>query len=72
MGDLLANPVVAVVTALLIISVTMHMRIGMREVIEDYVDEGPANHLANAANTGFAILVAVLTILSIAKIVFWS
>ena len=48
------------------------MRIGMREVIEDYIDEGPTNHLAQRANTAFAILVAVVTLLSVAKIVFWG
>jgi len=66
------TPVVAVILAALITNVAIHMRIGMREVIEDYVGEGPRNHLANAANTGFAILVPVLTILAIAKIVFWG
>ena len=72
MLGVIKNPVVAVVLAALIINVSIHMRIGMREVIEDYIDEGPMNHLANMANTVFAILVPVLTILSIAKIVFWS
>ena len=66
------NPLVAIVLGLLIINVCVHMRIGMHEVIEDYVDEGPANHTLNRLNTAFAIVVAVLTILSIAKILFWS
>jgi succinate dehydrogenase / fumarate reductase, membrane anchor subunit len=66
------NPLVAIVLCLLIINVTVHMRIGMHEVIEDYLDEEKTNRLANFANTAFAILVAVVTILSVAKIVFWS
>ena len=37
MGDLLANPVVAVVVALMVISVAVHMRIGMVDIIEDYI-----------------------------------
>jgi succinate dehydrogenase / fumarate reductase membrane anchor subunit len=66
------NPFVAIVLCLLIINVCIHMRIGMLEVIEDYLDEGHNNLLAQRANTAFAIAVAVLTILSIAKILFWS
>ena len=68
----LRNPFVAIVLCLLIINVCIHMRIGMHEVIEDYVDGGPANHTLNWLNAAFAIAVAVLTVLSIAKIVFWS
>ena len=66
------NPGIAIILCLLIINVCIHMRIGMREVIEDYIDEGPTNHLALNANTAFAIIVAVLTILAVAKIVFWG
>jgi succinate dehydrogenase / fumarate reductase membrane anchor subunit len=72
MVEVVRHPVVAVVLAALIINVCIHMRIGMREVIEDYISEGPRNHLANAANTWFAIVVPVLTILAIAKILFWG
>jgi succinate dehydrogenase / fumarate reductase, membrane anchor subunit len=72
MVGLVRNPGIAIILCLLIINVCIHMRIGMREVIEDYIDQGPRNHLAMAANTAFAILVAVLTILSVAKIVFWG
>jgi len=72
MIEVIRNPGVAVILSLLIINVCIHMRIGMREVIEDYVAEGPANRMALNANTTFAIIVAVLTIISIAKIVFWG
>lgn len=66
------NPGIAVILCLLIINVCIHMRLGMREVIEDYISEGPRNHLALMANTVFAVLVAVVTILAVAKIVFWG
>jgi succinate dehydrogenase / fumarate reductase membrane anchor subunit len=66
------NPVVAVVLAALIANVCIHMRIGMREVIEDYIDEGKTNTLALRANDAFAIVVAILTVVSIAKIAFWG
>jgi succinate dehydrogenase / fumarate reductase membrane anchor subunit len=68
---LVRNPVVAIVLCLLIVNVCVHMRIGMNEVIEDYL-EGPANHLARRANAVFAIAVAVATVLAVAKIVFWG
>jgi succinate dehydrogenase hydrophobic anchor subunit len=48
------------------------MRIGMHEVIEDYVDDEKTNRLANLANTIFAALVAVVTIVAVAKITFWG
>jgi succinate dehydrogenase / fumarate reductase membrane anchor subunit len=66
------NPGIAVVLCLLIINVCVHMRIGMREVIEDYIDEDRTNRLALRANDVFAIVVALLVIASIAKIVFWG
>jgi succinate dehydrogenase / fumarate reductase membrane anchor subunit len=69
---LLRNPFVAVGLILLFVNVTIHMRIGMLEVIEDYVDHGPRNNLATAANNIFAVLVAALAILSIVKLVFWG
>jgi succinate dehydrogenase / fumarate reductase, membrane anchor subunit len=65
------HPLVAIGLVLLIINVCVHMRIGMHEVIEDYI-YGAQNKLANAANNIFAIAVAVLTILAVAKIVFWG
>jgi succinate dehydrogenase / fumarate reductase membrane anchor subunit len=65
------NPIVAIVLCLLIINVCIHMRIGMNEVIEDYL-EGDIHHLAKRANAVFAILVAVVTVLSVAKIAFWG
>jgi succinate dehydrogenase / fumarate reductase membrane anchor subunit len=66
------NPLVAIVVCLLVINVCIHMRIGMLEIIEDYLDEERTNRLARRANTVFAIVVAVLAVLSVAKIVFWS
>jgi succinate dehydrogenase / fumarate reductase membrane anchor subunit len=72
MRSLLANPVVAIVMALLIISTALHMRIGMNEVIEDYVTEERANRLAVTANWVVCYIVAAATLLALAKIVFWG
>ena len=72
MGDLLSNPVVAVVTGLLIVSVTMHMRAGMREVIEDYVHEEKLNRLSLQLNTAFTVLVALVTLVALIKLIVWG
>ena len=72
MVETLRNPFVAIVLCLLIVNVCIHMRIGMNEVIEDYLDEEKTNHLAQTANLWFAILVAVVTVVSVAKILFWG
>ena len=72
MVEVVRNPGVAVVLCLLIINVAVHMRIGMREVIEDYITDEKTNHLALTANTAFAGIVVLLTVISIAKIVFWG
>ena len=70
--ETIRNPVVAIVLCLLIINVCVHMRIGMNEVIEDYLDDEKLNHLARRANTVFAVLVVAVTVISVAKIVFWG
>lgn len=67
-----ANPVVALVLALLIVNVCMHMRIGMREIIEDYVHDPRLNRLSLGVNDIFAILVALVALVSLIKIVFWG
>ena len=72
MGDLVSNPVVAVVTGLLIVSVTLHMRAGMREVIEDYVHEEKLNRLSLQLNTAFTVLVALVTLVARIKLIVWG
>lgn len=63
---------VATPLTLLFISVTIHMRIGMNEVIDDYVGGERTRRLLETVNTVFSILVAVVAIGSIAKLVFWG
>jgi len=69
---LVRNPLVAIALVLLMVNVAIHMRIGMHDVIEDYVDKGPLNRLANTANLVFVVVVAVAVIGSVAKIFFWG
>lgn len=72
MGDLLANPIVAVVTALMIVSTAIHMQIGMREVIEDYVHDDRLNRLTLMLNTLVTVVIAVATLGALVKLVFWG
>jgi succinate dehydrogenase / fumarate reductase membrane anchor subunit len=72
MADLLSNPVVAIVTALMIISVALHMRIGMREVIEDYVHDEKLNSFCLLLNWAFCIVIALATLAALVKLVFWG
>jgi succinate dehydrogenase / fumarate reductase membrane anchor subunit len=71
MVETVRNPFVALGLVLLIINVSIHMRIGMHEVIADYLYE-KQNKVANLANNVFAVLVPAVTILAVAKIVFWG
>ena len=68
----IANPLVALILALLIVNVCLHMRIGMREVIEDYVHDPRLGRLALGVNDTFAILIALAALVSLIKIVFWG
>ncbi|MHB1101930.1 MAG: succinate dehydrogenase, hydrophobic membrane anchor protein [Devosia sp.] len=72
MISVIANPFVAIVLALLIVNVRVHMRIGMREVIEDYADEERTNRLLRFVNNVFSAGVALIGLVAIAKIAFWG
>ena len=71
MVEVVHNPLVALGLVLLIVNVSIHMRIGMHEVIEDYLYEGQ-NKVANLANNVFAVVIPAVTVLAVAKIVFWG
>ena len=66
------NPFIAIILVLLIVNVCVHMRIGMNEVIEDYIYDHGQNRLLRGLNAAFAILVALVTVLAVAKIAFWG
>lgn len=69
---LIRNPIVAIGLILLIVNVAIHMRIGMHDVIEDYINKGPRNTLANTANLAFVALVVLLVVGSVLKVLFWG
>lgn len=56
----LASPFAAALLLLLIVSITIHMRLGIQVVIEDYIHGEGMRVLLLAANTFFAIVIAAL------------
>ncbi len=64
----LASPVVAVLLLALVISAAIHLRIGLKEIIEDYVHGEGAKVAAILLATFFAYGVALAALLAIVKI----
>jgi succinate dehydrogenase / fumarate reductase membrane anchor subunit len=62
------HPAVAIVLILLAISVSLHMRLGMMVIIEDYVQGEGAKLAAVLINTFFAFAVAAVAIFAILRI----
>jgi succinate dehydrogenase hydrophobic anchor subunit len=48
------------------------MRVGMGEVIEDYVHDEKLNRLCLALNWVVAAAIAIVTLGALAKLVFWG
>lgn len=67
----LGNPFIGLPLALLLAVVTVHMRNGMRDVLEDYF-AGELYRLLMMLNTLFCILIAVAGVAALLKLVFWG
>ncbi len=66
----LANPVIALSLLALIASGTIHMRLGMQTIIEDYVHGEFAKVICVMLNTFFAAAIALASTFAVLKISF--
>ena len=68
----IANPIVAVLLLALILSAAIHMRIGLREIIEDYIHAEGCKVVSLMLATFYAAIVGIASTLAILKISFGS
>lgn len=68
----MAQPLVAVVMLALILSAAIHMRIGLREIIEDYIHTKGLKVVSLMLVTFFAAIVGIASSLAILKITLGS
>ena len=66
----LSNPLIALVVALFLIISLDHMRLGMKEIIEDYVHEEGSRLALLILNSFFSVLIGAVSIFALLKLAF--
>lgn len=66
----LSHPVVALIMAAFLIASLDHMRLGMQDVIEDYIHNEGAKVALLALNTFFTLAVGIVVIYALLKLAF--
>jgi succinate dehydrogenase / fumarate reductase membrane anchor subunit len=69
-AQILGSPAVAIIMLLFVASISIHMRIGMSVIIEDYVHDESAKLTLLIANTFFTIATGVAAVYGILKLSF--
>ncbi|MEM1286409.1 MAG: succinate dehydrogenase, hydrophobic membrane anchor protein [Pseudomonadota bacterium] len=67
---IMGSPIVAILMLLVILSATIHMRLGMQIVIEDYIHSEGLKILCLLGNTFFTIVIAAASIFAVLKMSF--
>jgi succinate dehydrogenase / fumarate reductase membrane anchor subunit len=65
---IIGSPFVAVLLVLLFVSASIHMRIGMQVIIEDYIQGEGLKVILLGASTLFSVTVAAVAILAVVKL----
>jgi succinate dehydrogenase / fumarate reductase, membrane anchor subunit len=69
-AQILGSPAISIIMLLFIFSTTVHMRIGMAVIIEDYVHDESAKLALLMANTFFTVVVGLAAAYGILKLSF--